>query len=212
MGMNIPIDGIVDYSIYGTSGYRLCWILKEANNKGNGTLNLIQYLHYLPINDRVPRRVALTSAYINGENPDSVKTLGAQLLTISWININKEGGGSSSSYSKIKKAFDQNEAQLFFQIEEARPEIVIFGGTFSFFWNSLIRQGCMMRKLEFTSETIIHPYCYLDISCQYPFLFIEAYHPAYRRVKDIDYAMYISKAVHAWETGEWKLVSQWKGK
>ena len=212
--MKSLIDGIIDSSFYGKESCRVCWILKEANNKGKSPLNLIEYLHRLPVNDRVPRRVALATAGINlacnsilelDSYSDNVKL---QLLTIAWININKEGGGSSASYSKIKKAFELNEDVLFSQIQEATPEVIIFGGTFSFFWDSFVKQGCVMKKLEFTTE-MLHPLCYLDTSKRYPFLFVEAYHPAYRGMKDAEYAMYISKAVHAWKAGEWKLIRQW---
>ena len=208
------IDGIIDSTLYGLESCKVCWILKEANNKGNGPLNLIEYLHRLPVNDRVPRRVALATTGIKNGYDDLLKLdpysidVKSQLLNIAWVNINKQGGGSSSSYSKIKKAFEQNEDLLFSQIQDATPEIAVFGGSFSFFWNALVRQGCIMRKLVFTSETI-RPRCYLDISKRYPFLFVEAYHPAYRGMKDAEYAMYISKAVHAWKTSAWKLVKQW---
>lgn len=207
--MNIELDGIVDPLNYGKSVARVCWVLKEANNKGNGPLNIIDYLKRLPVNDRVPRRVALAVAVINGTKIlDSLEYCKSQLLTISWININKEGGGSSSNYTKIKKAFEQNEGFLYSQIQEAMPEVVVFGGTFSFFWNSLLRRGCMMRKLEFKAN-MVRPRCYLDISGKYNFLFVEAYHPAYRRIKDFEYAYYVGEAVNAWKTGKWTLVSHW---
>lgn len=202
-------DGIIDPSFYGKNTSKVCWVLKEANNKGNGPLNIIEYLHYLPVNDRVARRVALISASINGEkdlNPYSDKVK-QQLLTIAWININKEGGGSKSSYRKIKEAFKLNESLLFSQLQAIDPEIVIFGGTFSFFWDSLVKQGCLMRKLEFTNCDF--PRCYLDKSHKYSFLFVEAYHPAYWRMNDIEYVNYVCNAINAWKTKNWELADQW---
>lgn len=204
-------DGIIDPLFYGKNSCKVCWVLKEANNKGNGPLNIIEYLHYFPVNDRVARRIALISANINGEsdlNPysDNVKK---QLLTIAWININKEGGGSKSSYNNIKKYFESNESLLFSQLKAMEPEIVIFGGTFSFFWNSLVNQGCLMQKLNFTEKDVL-PYCYIDASQKYPFLFVEVYHPAYLGMKDIEYVNYVCKAIHTWKTKKWKLIDQWQ--
>lgn len=211
-------DGIIDRKYYNNAHYKIAWVLKEANNKGNGPLDIRKYLHdYRPVNDLTPRRVALTCAGINDTDCDDTYELDCnsdyvrnQLLSIAWININKEGGSSTTDSKRIKEYYAQNKNTVFNQIYEADPEIIIFGGTFWLFWDDLKRRGANIKKLDFhyfDSDC----YCYVDVNNSNSPLYIETDHPSHTRKwpRDNDYSSDIVEAVRAWEEGNYELIDSW---
>lgn len=210
-------DGVIDRKYYNKANHKIAWILKEANNKGNGPLDIRKYLHHRPVNDLTPRRIALTSAGIN--DPDCEDTYGLdcysdfvknQLLSIAWININKKGGDATTDSKKLKEYYSTNKYTVFGQLIEAAPDIIIFGGTFWLFWNDFKEKNIQLKKLDFYGFDS-DCYCYIDMKDKKSPFYIEADHPSHTRkwANDNDYSSDIVEAVRAWETGSYELMDSW---
>ncbi len=90
------------------------------------------------------------------------------LLNCAYMNLKKSTGGSSTSFKQLEKATIRDKDFIRKEIEIIQPKIVICGGTYG-----LVKKH-IFPELERVSPRI---HKFNDI------IFINAYHPAYRRVK-----------------------------
>ena len=99
----------------------------------------------------------------------------------SQFNIKKTGGAAQAIDSELQKYYDFSKPLLYAQINEFKPTIIIFCGTYKFFKNDL-----NLGKLESfgSCEAII----------KQGRIYISAYHPMYT-IKEEDYFNDIINAV-----------------
>jgi len=211
---NGNVDGIINPDCYWGSDYQIAWILKEANNKGNDTSSIRDYCGYVDFgpgggNNIAAKRIALASYGIENDCDDvddvsiSDDDLKQELQNIAWINVGKEGGGTSTSNARLQQLYQENKDELFAQIDYAEPSIIIFGGTFALFKNDLEERGCFLVKLAFDDS--IDCTCYMDDSDDDSPLYIDYAHPSVRGYGINDYASAIVKAVRAWDKNAYEL-------
>ncbi|MEA5028578.1 MAG: hypothetical protein VB056_06820 [Sphaerochaeta associata] len=207
-------DGIIDGDSYWSDDdYQIAWVLKEPYFSDE-TIPIREILGYRPVNNRTIQRVAFATYGIHYDtyfedipNINQDSDVADELQTVAWININKEGGNTTSQYWKLKQAYNNNRYLLLGQLQAYEPEIVIFGGTFNLFWHDLIGElGLTLQKLDFTDVDDACD-CYVDGSDS-SVLYIEAEHPGVRSDTG-EYVDSIISAVRAWESGEYSLLDEW---
>ncbi len=154
-------DGVVNPINYFNSNPKILWILKEPydgedefgnpnggdmdNNKYRNALNEKLNL-YRPI--PTWKRIAYTSfGIINDclyDDMDNIVmdqnkdcSVFESIKSIAFVNIKKTPGRTSSTYSDIRDAYQISRETLLKQIQLFRPEVIIGGGTLTFFMNDL---------------------------------------------------------------------------
>jgi hypothetical protein len=206
-------DGIIDGDLYWSDeNYQVMWVLKEPYFK-NGLIPIRDILGYRPVNNTTLKRVAYTTYGIHNymyydDMPDINEDddVADELQSIAYVNVNKSGGGTTSKYHSLKRAYNENRYLLLGQIQAYEPEIIIFGGTFSLFWEDLIEElGLELQKLDFYDD--IDCDCYIDSSDD-SVLYVEAEHPGIRSSSS-DYVDTIVSAVRAWEDDEYTVLNEW---
>jgi hypothetical protein len=192
------LDGIISPEDYLKAKYKILWILKEPydevdeNGKPYGggwdmkeVLDKKKSISEFKGDRRTFQRMIYTSYSIlnnfslwvdipNIETPEVFNTL----KSISYINVKKMPGYSSSVKSVIKKAYDENREILFKQIQIGEPDIIIGGGTLDLFLSDL---GFTNKDLNIR-ESGSFPY-YIKKKQ----LFIGAYHPSYLSIDEETY-------------------------
>ena len=212
-GLNL--SGIVNEELYWKVKYKIAWILKETNSE-DPNFEICSWLDkYLPVDKKVPKRVALASyGILNNEtnayalNPKDYKVK-SSLREIAWINISDEPGGASTSSARLNSLYKTNQQKVLSQIKQVKADIIIFGGTCSLLWNDLY-ENCFshyLNKLGFFDGKVKIK-AYLQENNSGPLL-VETSHPAERSMMDCDYASQIIMAVRAWEKDEYKLLKEW---
>ena len=206
---------IVNQKRYWNASYQICWVLKESNS-GDGSFHVQRWVDtYLPVDKKVPRRIALSSYGIlqgaeDAEDLDAYDDeVKASLRDIAWINIGEHPGGSSTSWSRLEMLYAQNRIRVLAEMEAAKPDIVIFGGTCSLLWNDLVGGyfSYHLQHLHFHDESLDER-AYQDADDEGP-LFLEMPHPGVRKWRDQEYASRIIRMVRAWERGAYDLETEW---
>ncbi len=209
------MSGIVNEELYKKSKYKIAWILKETNSE-DPNFEICSWLDkYLPVDKKVPRRVALSSYGILNKEPnanafDSKEyKVKSALREIAWINISDEPGGASTSSARLNSLYKTNQQKVLSQIRNIDADIIIFGGTLYQLWNDLYKNcfELLLNKLEFSCCNITIN-AYLQENNSEP-LILEVLHPAERKMSDHDYSSQIIMAVRAWEKGEYRLLKEW---
>jgi len=138
---NPVLDGITNLNNYKKSKYKILWILKEANKSGGNDeewvhrefhKNVTQYTRWWA----TYKKIIYVSYGIlhNNYDWDSIPDVdkGTEridgkciLEDIAIININKSGGGSTSSQSMINKHYREKRKILLQQIDGIEPDIII---------------------------------------------------------------------------------------
>ena len=211
------IDGIIDEHKYNASKYKIMWILKEGNVSDEDKVNDVAINLCAGFSSGHHRKNALsvptfrkmiyaTYGIIHPETewsdvPFANEGAYEAILQVAYININKYPGGSVSNSDEIKKAYTKNKQVLLDQIKECNPEIIIFGGTWSYFETAdLVSIGwdISLCETKYADESHIGTTTtYFTVSPNR--LCISAYHPAYPRISDKDYWSEIKTAVKKWE-------------
>lgn len=209
------MSGIVNCDYYYDAQYQIAWILKETNSEDT-TFDVCYWLDsYLPVDKKVPRRIAMASYGILNDEEDAYGynvnnyDVKSSLKEIAWINISDYPGGSSTSYTRLKRLYQENRSEFWDKLDEANPNIIILCGTCSVLWDDLTGgyYDYNLNKLEFYDDSI-NTRAYLQEDDCGP-LIIEVKHPSEREYNDRYYASQIIKAVRAWENNEYSLVEEW---
>jgi hypothetical protein len=113
---------------------------------------------------------------------------------VAYINVKKHLGKSSSKYGNIKKSYNANRDLLHKQLEASKPDIVIFGSTFSYFKKEL--QGAKNINGEKWKWEALgfknRGFYYHDNT-----LYVDAFHPELRSVKAKDKPEYVNSILRA---------------
>ncbi|WP_348812922.1 hypothetical protein [Flavobacterium maritimum] len=210
------IDGKINDIEYDKTACKILWILKEANISSkdkeeeidvcegfrNGwhiknalsvpTFRKIIYATYGILNPNVEWE---NVPFANQEAYEVVQK-------IAYININKFPADSSSNDWEIKKAYNDGKYELLKQIEDLKPNIIIFGNTLKYFeeedlakinWDiSKTEKKYADSNTNNTAFYIISP----DKMC------INAYHPSYPKIADKTYWDEIRNTFKIWKSNK----------
>ncbi|MEO5948018.1 MAG: hypothetical protein ABIP79_14465 [Chitinophagaceae bacterium] len=183
-------DGPVESELYFNSSIKILWILKEGydnENNGKGGFDYSKYLSQDNVYENFLEGeryratwypiIFVSFGILNNfakyneisfiENDNSVADV---IHNVAVININKLAGGSSSNHTEISKKFHANKELLLQQIEVLQPDIIIGGGTLSYFY-PLLKLNEKTHK-----ETLAGLEYYYDDKK----IFINAKHPSHR--------------------------------
>lgn len=201
------IDGIIEPEKYLNAKYRILWILKEANSESNTWSYLEKFKDkewLCRCGKSVPtlKRLIYTTYGILrdckwSEIPDASNEKSFEpLQEIAIINIKKIPGGSISVGNEIQQAYYDNIELLKRQIETYDPNVVIFGNTLQFFYNSDF-DGLETAEKQYTE----YGNAFYDTGDK---LYIHTWHPAVRGAgfRDEDYVMDIVNIVRNWKQKE----------
>jgi len=183
-------DGTVDLEEYLSSPLKILWILKEARDNKEGVAGggwsvtkciiprdiatgKISWLH--------ARMACITYSVRNNYVPWSEKwgadsKVPESLKSIAYINVSKLPGRSKSYYAYIKYCYEKNRDILRSQINAYDPDIVICGNVLNLFFSDF---GLNNQDLQ--------PQGSAAFSFKNGRLYINAFHPSYRRIKNGPY-------------------------
>jgi len=195
---HLPIyDGIVNVKRYLESDYKILWVLKEAyekcDNTGGGwkiisciandpnknlytdmvkagwrTFEPIAYISYSILHDFI----SWTEMDSISENP----AIADSLANIAYINIGKMPATPKSQMTSIAQHYEHWKKLLHRQIQSYRPDIILFGGTFSFFKNDLFIDESEIKRSEYFPYIVRGSTVYFDI-----------YHPSQHTIERDEY-------------------------
>lgn len=203
-------DGIIDIDKYLDSKIKILWILKEpydgvdADGKpcdgGWSIPEMIKSkntIYDFEGGGRPTYRPMIYTAWGISHNfcqweemdnvEDNPKMLEA-LKSIAYINIKKLPGMTFSPNSVIQDAYDKNKDILSKQIECIDPEIIIWGYTVSYFWNDIGVELSQFKKFGTLKYFVSNGK-----------LFIDAFHPSQRAIKQNEYCNDIINVVKSWK-------------
>lgn len=173
------IDGIINVEKYLKTHPKILWILKEVNHDGSlEDWNMAEILQDIKADYGIEKGfektfapiVHLSYGIINKKNWNEVPyhydepSIIDILSRIAYINVKKTSGSSTTHYTSLEKAYEENKTLLFKQINEINPDIIIYGGT-SYLFESDI-------EIQISNRNIKH---------------ISAYHPAQRSITHEEY-------------------------
>jgi hypothetical protein len=208
------IDGKINDIEYNNASCKILWILKEANiavedkekeidvcegfrngwHKKNAlsvpTFRKMIYATYGILNPTVEWE---NVPYANQEAYEVIQK-------IAYININKFPADSSSNDLEIKKAYNNGKDELLKQIEDLKPNIIIFGNTLKFFeFEDLSEIGLNILNTEkkYAYDTTYNTEYYAISSNK---LCINAYHPSYPKIADKTYWDEIRRIYINWKS------------
>jgi len=193
-------DGVIDIKKYldEKTKYKILWILKEVNfgNKPNGPgWNIAKDFYQTAPSEEInksltTKRVMLATSRILS-NLDALEAF----RSIACINIKKLPGGNQAkdNDAEILQAYNdpENRKILLEQIEAYSPDIVICGSTLHYFEKDIpFRQAKETGDMKMDNR---HYFCTKER------LYISAFHPAYPKITDNEYAEKIYNAFSYWE-------------
>lgn len=191
----IVTDGVVDSNHYYDAKPKILWVLKEANSAGEDWSYSDFFKCTWHKHKRLPsiRKIVYTTygllSKINAFNDIPLwceSNYREELKKMAIINLKKVPGGAKSNYNTIKAAYVENEDLLKEQIEVYNPDVIIFGGTFSF-------MDFLHNNLPEKTVTEMGNH-YYNVGGK---LFINTWHPAYTKFTDKAYVMDIINIVKA---------------
>jgi hypothetical protein len=192
-------DGVVSEQDYLNSKVKILWILKDPNSTGeDGAWDMREHIKNKLKTDKgilkgwsptFKKIIYVTNGILNNltwndelRHPSSKPEVIDELKKIAYINIKKTGGRSVANENEIKEYYNFSKNLLFEQIQEFKPDIIIFGGTYIFF-----KEDLKLGKLEnFGSCEAVK---------QNDRLYINAYHPMFT-IEEETYFNDILKAVN----------------
>lgn len=135
-------DGYIDKNCYGKSGYKVLFILKEANIKEyDVSIDSSQagfYTDYInggkPNIPKQQEKIGRMAYYLqNGENENAKIPSEAQLKNAlkcaAFMNINKRGGAKNTNPQKINAYYNKYEQFIKKEIELINPNCIVIIGT-----------------------------------------------------------------------------------
>jgi hypothetical protein len=162
-------DGIVNSVIFSKTTPKILCILKEVNhNVDLENCNFTKILQDLKTDCGIEKGFERTFAPIvhlsygiinkktwsevpyHYDEPDIIDIL----KQIAYINVKKTAGGSTIHFSSLEKAYDENKVDLFIQINEINPDIIIYGGTYYLFEND---NDIMLKNQNIKHISAYHP-------------------------------------------------------
>jgi hypothetical protein len=211
------IDGIINKALYESSKFKIMWVLKEANVDSKDWDEHIDICEAFDKDEHKRKNNALsiptfrkmiyaTFGILNPEiewsdvpyaNEDAYEAI----KHIAYVNINKFPAGAVSDHKSIKQAYVANRQALIDQIRDCDPNIIIFGGTWSYFetedlnsmgWDISSSETKYVDELHIGTTTT-----YFTVSPTK--VCISAYHPSYPRIADKAYWFEIKTAVQKWQ-------------
>jgi hypothetical protein len=208
-------EEITDQKNDGRSKYKIMWILKEGNisyedreknmNIGTGFLSDWQNANamtsptfikmiYATYGIQHPEKIWSEVSYANADAYEAIKQ-------IAYININKYPARAFSDYAVFKQAYARNKETLLKQIEDCNPNIIIFGGTWSFFEIDVLKSigwdVSLSTKRYVDEENIGNTTTFYVFSTDK--ICINAPHPSSAGITDKKYWLEIKSAVKNWE-------------
>jgi len=201
-GCKRVIDGIIDPEKYLKAKHKVLWILKEANSeqdswsyienfkrkdwlqehgRRNPTLRKVIYTTYGVLKDS-------EWSDIPWANEEAAFT---PLQEIGLINIKKMPGGNVAIDNSIQAAYDKDVELLKRQIKAYDADIIIFGGSFRYFYKSDFEglDSATKEKTELGNH-------YYNTGKK---LYINSWHPSATNNTDKNYVMDIVQIVKKWE-------------
>lgn len=121
---------------------------------------------------------------------------------IAYININKFPANSSSKDLEIKKIYEENKDELLNQIEDLKPNIIIFGNTLKYFeYDDLakINWSILETEKKYADDSTNNTTYYIISDDK---LCINAYHPSYPKIADKTYWEEIRKTFNHWKSNK----------
>jgi len=178
----VIFDGIVNEIEYNKSDIKILWILKEANSTGeNESWDMRGHINKNLKTETGIRKgwsqtfkkiIYVTNGILNNlswcdelYHPSYKPEVIDELKKVAYINVKKTGGGAKANPNEISDYYKFSKTLLFNQIEEFKPNIIIFGGTYKFFKNDL-----NLKFNDFGS---------CKSALEKGTLYIDAYHPMY---------------------------------
>lgn len=210
------IDGKINHIEYDKASCKILWILKEANiseedkekeidlcegfrnnwHKKNAlsvpTFRKMIYATYGILNPTIEWK---NVPFANQEAYEVVQK-------IAYININKLPANSSSKDLEIKKIYEENKDELLNQIEDLKPNIIIFGNTLKYFeYDDLakINWGILETEKKYADDSTNNTTYYIISDDK---LCINAYHPSYPKIADKTYWEEIRKIFNQWKSNK----------
>ncbi|MBR5958459.1 MAG: hypothetical protein IKZ99_08855 [Salinivirgaceae bacterium] len=140
-------DGVADIDAYLKSSLKIMWILKNAYDANDGNNNPNGGGWYLKdvLDSSVQTWRGMAYAIYGFRNDLDWGALPAisqnkkiidEIKSVAYININKMPGLKSISDSEALYCYNLWKDILNKQIDVYEPDVIIFGGTFRFFYNS----------------------------------------------------------------------------
>jgi uracil-DNA glycosylase len=118
---------------------------------------------------------------------------------IAFINIKKTPGGGSANKTEIRRHYVQNKDLLVEQVKAFKPNIIILGGTLTFFeYEDLEKANLDITKdNKFQSINESSKMSFYDISED--ILLVNAYHPAYWSMSYKQYYEEMIDGLNVWK-------------
>jgi 3'-phosphoadenosine 5'-phosphosulfate (PAPS) 3'-phosphatase len=203
-------DGIIDIKKYVSSQYKILWILKEPydgfdedGNPSGGGWDIADAINpkttFQEFGGGKPTfkpMIYTCWGILNGfclwndmEHVENDPTMLEALKSIAYINVKKLPGNTTSRNNVIEDAYQQHKGILLQQIRDYEPDIVIGGSTLPYLFADL---GISAQLQKHNTVN----YAIKDNK-----IFIDAYHPSQRMVKQDDYCNDIITAVQLWANG-----------
>lgn len=182
-------DGIVNEEKYISSKYKIAWVLKEAYDEDDckgGGWSLVKdnldkenlYPEFIGNSPTLQTMIYVTYSLLNNFIPYSemdyirdMPEMAQSLREIAFININKMPAFRRSNDNEIYVKYQYWKPILHWQLKKYSPEIIIFGNTFSHFYEDLDLSEQMKKQGD----------C-IDYFIKDKRLLISAYHPAQTQI------------------------------
>lgn len=220
MDGQVIIDGIINPDKYFKSKYRILWILKEPNDEDNdekwtyqdffsiAELSRKKDLSNDPFKSRIFQKIICNSFGILNNDVDFPEVINCikeeKVFSVAerfaFINIKKTPGGGYSYPPTIKQHYKQNVKILLSQISLCNPNIIIFGGTKTFFKDSDLENigidfsgSDKYYSLNGTSRMAFY-------NLENGLLIIDADHPSYWKITNVDYYNEMIDGVKIWKS------------
>ena len=195
-------DGVIDPAKYLKAKYRILWILREANSQDNSWSYLKNFKRndwlktYGRSNPTLRKLIYTTFGVLRDTEWCNIPFANEEdafgpLQEIALINIKKMPGSSRVVGNTIQEAYYEDQDLLKRQIEACNADIVIFGGSFRYFYKTDFK-GLETAEKKIT-ELGNHYYNTGEK------LYINSWHPSATNNTDKDYVMDIVNIVRNWK-------------
>lgn len=185
-------DGVVEPYAWADAPLRVLWLLREINDRkgtwrgvASGGMSTTLFEWSLP--GRMSKHgvatwgavAKVTHALLHPDEASGTWSRRSRryypsLRSIALVNVKKVAGGPASKWPELVAAYDENEAQLWAQIEEANPHVVIGGNVL---W--LFRRGLKWNPPRLPKVHESEPPTYASVERDGR-VWVHAHHPAHR--------------------------------
>ncbi len=209
----VIVDGLVKAKMYFRSNPKIAWFLKEAYTVEENGFHIKKhygqedaYNNFFKLKATQTWHPIIYSSYAILNNYDSYNdmydikgdpSMCDVIKQIAIINANKFPSQtySRTTASNLKKGFEEFQNFLKQQIDLLNPSILIFGGTFHLYKESIFKLTNKHKIKEFDELKKSGVGAWIDNGR----LFLEVYHPANTQMKHPDYVDSILRAYKRWK-------------